>query len=248
MRIKDKKPKILLFDLETSLLKAGTFSLWNPVNYDNILSDWYIICAAWKWLGEKQVKVSSVLEGRNLTDDKTLLKKLRNDLVKADIIVGHNIRKFDLKKLNTRLIANNLKPIPQIKTIDTYSVAKKEFAFTSNRLDYIAKYLGVGSKIETSKGLWLKALAGDKKAIKEMCTYNKGDVLVNEKVFDKLRPFITDHPNMSLIMDNGVSCKNCGSHDLVKNGFKYNQEGKKQRWACRSCGASNTLTKILKDK
>ena len=245
------KVKCIVWDVETSPIVAATWDLYpnNGISHDSILEDWYIICGAWKELGAKSVKAVAIKEPK---DDYEVVKKLRDVVSAADILVHHNGDKFDLKKLNTRILYHGLEPLPPITMIDTLKVARKEFAFTSNRLDYIANYLAVGSKLPTTSGLWLEALKGNKKAIKEMLFYCRNDVVILEEVYKKLKPYISNHPNMVLFDDdNFEGCRNCGSKNIQKRGFSYTLTTKKQRYQCLGCfswGNYSKSEKISKTK
>lgn len=231
--------KILIWDIETWPIVATTWDLWprNGLDHKNILSDWGIICAAWKWLGEKKVQASAISPTQPDNDFEVVFN-LHAVLSEADVIVAHNGDEFDLKKFNSRAVKHGLPPIPPIKTIDTLKVAKKYFAFTSNRLDYLGRFLGVGRKIPTHFGMWLAIMKGDKDALAKMVKYNKQDVLLLEDVYLKLRPYMTDHPNENL-SHNHESCPVCGSKKFMKQGVKYTRQGAKQRYQCTSamCGA-----------
>lgn len=237
-------PKILFWDLETSLCKLLNFSLWDPTPMDNIVEDWFIICGAWKESESENVSAVSVMDGHGAkkpySDDYHVVKTLRDNLENADILVAHNGDKFDWKKLQTRILFHGLPPLPKIKTIDTLKIAKREFKFTSNRLDYLAKFLGVDQKMSTSKGLWLRAMQGDRAALKEMVLYNKQDVIVLEKVFDKLRPYAKEMPHIGVYFDDNLArdnCPRCGSLHLEKRGFYTTKVGRYQRFQCTSCGS-----------
>lgn len=248
-----KTPKILIFDIETSYSVMANFGIFNQnIPYKNILHEWYMICACWKYLDKPKIYSTSVLKGKNPDDDYIAVKELREVILGCDALVAHNGLKFDLKKLNTRILYHGLEPLPPITMIDTLKVARKEFAFTSNRLDYIANYLAVGSKLPTTSGLWLEALKGNKKAIKEMLFYCRNDVVILEEVYKKLKPYISNHPNMVLFDDdNFEGCRNCGSKNIQKRGFSYTLTTKKQRYQCLDCfswGNYSKSEKISKTK
>lgn len=239
-----KRPRILLWDVETSLNILTSFSLYPKyIHHNNILQDWYIICGAWKFLGEAQIYNAFITSNKerfekNPIDDYEVVKQLRDALLEADIIVHHNGDKFDIKKLNTRLIYHRLDPLPnKLNTVDTLKEARRTFAFSSNRLDYLGKYLGVGEKIVTEPDLWSRVLVGDKNAITDMVIYNRRDVTLLENVYNVMRPYIK-HPNVTAFSanDSGIACVNCGSTKLEKRGFLISVNGRKQRYQCTSCG------------
>jgi len=234
----NNKPRIIFFDIETAPIVATTWGLYNAnLSHENILKDWFIICAAWKFSDETSVHAASIVKPE---DDRSVVLKLRNALAKADLIVGHNSDKFDIKKLNARLIYHGFDPLPQIPTIDTLKEVKKIAKFSSNRLDYLAKILTGEGKIETQYHLWLKAMVGNKRAIADMVAYNKVDVLRLEAVYLKLRPYMKQHIHMGVLhgADRFMSCSKCGSVNLKRNGVRITAAGiKKQECQCNSCGS-----------
>lgn len=226
--------KRLFFDIETSYSVMASFSLWpKHISHNNILEEWYIICAAWKWEGKKKIHVAKSYD----KDDREIIKKLGEAIKEADEIVYHNGRKFDFKKLQTRNIFHRLPPIPKPRETDTLIQAKRHFGFTSNRLDYIGHYLKVGGKIHTSNELWLDSLKGQKKAINEMAKYNKRDVELLEDVFQAMRPYIDVGYNMNISEQIGDKCHKCGSSNLVVHGWRYTKTCKYRRYNCKDCGA-----------
>ena len=69
--------------------------------------------------------------------------------------------------------------------------------------------------------------------------FYKGILL--EKIYDKILPWITNHPNYGLyghaIDDGRPTCPNCGKNDLKKNGSYRTKAGIYQCYRCISCGA-----------
>lgn len=239
----EKSPRIILFDIETSLIVATTFSLRpDSIPHDGIIQDWSILCGAWKELGSQEVHAVQV---KKVGDDKQVVKQLRDVLVNADIIVAHNGAKFDIKKLNARLIYHKLPPLPVIPMVDTLKEVRKIAAFTSNRLDYLGKHLLGEGKLHTDSGLWMKVLQGDKQAIVDMVEYNKVDVLLLEKVYLYLRPYMKNHPHVGVILGDkkDESCSNCGGTQFKKRGKRLTATGVlKQEHQCKTCGHYHTTT------
>ena len=228
--------KIVLWDIETAPMVVTSWGLFKPyLSHDNILEDTSLLCAAWKDLDEDKV-YSVAIDPKDPRDDKGVVKVLRNVLAKADVLVGHNGDKFDLKTFNARLAYHDLKPLPPRKTIDTLKVARKHFRFTSNRLDYLGAFLGVGRKLHTDYKLWLDILLhGDEKALSKMVAYNKQDVMLLQRVYKKLRPYMTNHPNQRLC--SGEVCPICGEAGaLQKRGFRMTQMSRAQAYQCQACG------------
>ncbi len=252
------KPKILILDIETSPTKAFTWGMWQEVtSYSFIERDWYILCWAAKWLGEKEV-ISSALPDFKKTyqadpeNDKLILKELVKLLEQADIIVAHNGIDFDRKKINARLIINGITPPPPCRWVDTLKICRSEFAFTSNKLADVVQFLKVGKKLDTGGfQLWKDCLAGVEKAWALMVKYCKGDVQILEKVYLALRPYILQHPNLSIYLDSDRPvCPKCGSAKIQKRGYAFTTASKFQRFCCTECGGwgREKVNLIEKDK
>lgn len=233
--------KILLYDLEVSPTLALVWDIWNQnISPDAILQDWHIISWSAKWLFDSEV-ISEVLTEKEAKehDDKRIVKDLWSLLNEADVVAGHNSLGYDNKKINTRFLFHNLPPVLNFQSIDTLAEARRTFSFTSNRLDYINKYLGMQGKIDTDFDLWKRAWYGEEAALKEMQKYNENDVQRLEELFLRLRPYIKGVANLNLWSEENVSiCPSCGSQHLnwnVKPYYTYT--GRYQAFRCENCGA-----------
>lgn len=245
------EPRILVFDIETSLSKGYFFDLWKEGNIVEIESSWYMLSFAWKWLGEKKVHVLTLPDfpgyAKNKSCDKALATALHRLLDEADIVVGHNLDRFDVRKANARFIANGLKPPTPYKTVDTLKIARKYFKFDSNRLDDLGQYLGVGrKKPNTGKTLWLGCMAGDMRCWGQMAAYNRQDVLLDERVYNRLKAWHTSHPSLNNFT-RADACPVCQSAKLRRDGFAYLSTGKRQRAECVACGHKFLTGKIIKE-
>lgn len=235
-----QQPRILLWDVETTHNIVATFNLYEDyVPHDNILQERYVVCAAWKWLGEKKIHAVSVLDDpkrfkRSPHDDYHVIKTLHDTLSTADAIVAHNGDRYDSKFTEARMLKHGLPPLPPVTKIDTLKEAKSRFLFNSNRLDYLSKFLGSKGKKDTPKGLWLKVLAGDPKAIRTMVEYNKHDIVELEFVFTKLQPFMATHINRQLLGADG--CPRCGSSKVQSRGVHKALTRSYPRFQCQACG------------
>lgn len=232
--------KILLFDIETAPNLAYVWGKWEQ-NVVAFKEEWYMISFAWKWLHEKHTHVLALpdfpLYKKNKIDDSALMKELWKLFNQADIIIAHNGDQFDIKKSNARFLYNHLLPPATYKTIDTKKVAKRYFNFNSNSLNDLGQYFKLGEKLKTGGfDLWLGCMAGDMKSWKTMCDYNKQDVILLEKVYLHMLPWMTNHPNIGLGNPNHT-CPNCASEHFVKRGFGATANTKYERLHCLSCGA-----------
>lgn len=235
-----------LIDLETSYLLLTDFGLRNNGYHspESIVQDWNIYCGAFKFLDNSKMYAFCVSPD-DLTNDYEVVKQLRELLVETKLLIGHNLDKFDLKKFNTRLIYHSLPPIDhKILTLDTLKVAKKHFAFTSNKLDYLAKFLGVdaqGKLPHKDTNPWAKLIRGIdvKETLEYMLAYNKHDVFpLLEGVYLRLRPYI-DHPLLGeKIKSHGdVYCQHCGSNEMQSRGTRLTKAGiSRYRYQCQNRG------------
>jgi hypothetical protein len=235
--------KILLFDIETSPILANIWGLWTETrDFKFVDVDWYVLSWSAKWLNSKTTIVKSLPDypnyKKNPQDDSALLKELWSLLDEADIVIGHNAQKFDVKKINTRFLINGMLPPSNYRVIDTLLIAKRHFAFTSNRLDTLGQILGLGKKVDTGGfSLWKGCLENDSKCWSKMRMYNKQDVVLLEKVYLKLRPYMNNHPNTNLdLICDTPACPICGSKQLVRRGYAYTNTSKYARVRCSDCG------------
>lgn len=237
--------KILLFDVENSPSTAYIWGLFQDVISNEMVDKhWYMLCWSAKWLGEKKIYSSALVDfpkayKKDPENDKYVLKKLWKLLDEADIVVAHNCRRFDVRKSNARFIMNDMTPPSPYKIIDTLESARSYFFFTSNKLNDLGKYLKVGQKLDTGGfKLWQACMKGDKKAWTKMVQYCRNDILLLEKIYLKMRPYILNHPNLMVYDDiEHLVCSKCGSPKIKKEGFTYTNVSKYQRYSCKECGS-----------
>ena len=193
-----------------------------------------------KWLFDDKM-YSDRMSGDEviLEDDSRVLKSLCNLIEEADIIVGHNSKKFDVRQINARRLKHSLPPMLPYEHIDTYLASKKAFDLPSHSLDYIARYLGIEGKMETGGfQLWKRCMDGDDEALKEMERYNIQDVRIQEEVYLRLRPYISNHPNITLhIEDNVHACPKCGSSNIHWEGEYRTPMNSYDSFRCKDCGS-----------
>lgn len=240
--MESSSPRILLYDLETSLEAVTVFSLkYNDfIAPESLITERHIISVSYKWLGEKQVHAISLLDdpkrfAKDIHDDRYVVETFHSILSQADAVVGHNSDNFDNRYIRTRALFHGLPALPPITSIDTYKVAKSQLLCNSNKLDYLGGFLKVGRKKPTTAGLWMRAFNGDKKAIREMVRYNIQDVLLLERVFLKLRPHIPNYLNRQLFGLN-KGCPRCGSKHVQSRGTHKAISRTYNRYQCQTCG------------
>ena len=235
--------KILLLDIESSPNTAHVWGLWQQnVSINQLMESSYVLCYAAKWLGEDDIHFDSVHQSK----PKKMLKGIHVLLDQADAVVHYNGTKFDIPTLNKEFILHGYNPPSPYKQIDLLRVVRSNFRFPSNKLDYVSQRLGLGSKHEhEGHDLWVKCMNGDKDAWKRMENYNVQDVVLLERLYDKLLPWIKNHPNQNLFSES-VCCPTCGHGHLQKRGTAVSSTGTYQRYQCRACGTWSQGTKSIK--
>ncbi len=254
------KPKILVFDEETSPMRGYFFgSIWET----NIVGDIEyetIVCISY-WDSETN-KVKNIAQWdfpgwkKGKWDDKKLLQHFRKIVVDGDydIIAGQNSDQFDIKLLNSRLIFHDLEPIPEYKTLDTKKIAKSKLKLPSYSLDFMAKYFGLGGKYHHSGlDMWFKSRDGDKKAQREMSKYCDVDVIRTKDVLYKLLPFMKQFNDFTKINPHkefGICCSNplCLSKNLTPHKNRRVVNGWKLQYQCNDCGKYTTDAKMVRDE
>jgi hypothetical protein len=226
--------KILLLDIEMAPNVAHVWGIWDQnIGLNQLRESSYVMCYAAKWLGDKKMIFDSVKK----SGDKKMLEGIHKLLDEADAVIHYNGKRFDIPSLNKEFLLHNMFPPAPFKEIDLLTVAKGRFRFVSNKLDYVAQSLGLGKKTEHSgHELWVQCMAGIPKAWKLMEEYNKNDVILLEKVYERFKPWIKNHLNNNVINGTMDCCPTCQSKNVQKRGFNITTVGRYQRYQCRDCG------------
>lgn len=218
-----------------------------------------ILMAAWRKPGKKIEHISVHDFHKRLTytsvrDDKGVVKKLHDLLMwcaeENVILVYQNGDRFDLPKINSRVIYHRLKPLPidQFVTVDTLTNARK-MGFDYNRLDFLDRHLHGYDKGKVDTRGWemwrdvveYRAKHDDRlKALNEMIVYNEGDIIALERVFETLRPHMLQFPNMNHWTGTVDNCPRCGSGQIIYRSKpkigKTSRSVPHRRASCKQCG------------
>lgn len=236
--------KVLILDIETAPIRAFVWGIWQQnVGTHQIQSDWFCLTWAAKWLFEDKV-YSGKLKPKEVAEqnDKRIIEGIWKLINEADIVIAHNGEKFDIPKLNSRFILNGLQPPLPYQQIDTLKHIRRQFGFTSNKLDYVNKLLNLERKKDTNFELWENCMKGNADALSEMEEYNVQDVRILEETYLQIRAWIKPHPNMGLFIldEKEHRCPNCGSSELTEQGKNYNTTSNVYTlMRCDNCGAAS---------
>jgi hypothetical protein len=226
--------KILLLDIETAPNTAYVWGLFKEnIPLARLVETGYVLCWSAKWYGETGISYMDMHRSSRID----MLKGIHSLLEQADAVIHYNGTSFDIPTLNKEFIKHNLTPPSPYKQIDLLRTARSQFKFTSNKLDHVAQELGVGKKKE-HRGfeLWIDCMKNNNSdAWAEMEEYNIGDVILLERVYDRLKPWIKNHPNQNLYSNGRHVCPACGGEKLHKRGTSYTISGRYQRYVCLDC-------------
>lgn len=261
-----REPRILLFDIETLPDLREALRCWPGISdfpgktLKAQLSS--VLCIGWKVLGEDPVRCPAVwnFNGSPLKipevttpkqfineafrviesyhDDSELLDHITGILKDADAVVTHNGKRFDWKFLQTRLLKHNQMVLPKIIHIDTKQESSRNLFLFNNRLGNAGQFMLGETKLDHEGWpLWVKCYHRDPKAMATMIKYCKQDVLLLEKYFTKLRPFITGLPNYTALSAEENICPTCGSKKLHSSGIRTTRLRTYRRYYCHDCGS-----------
>jgi DNA polymerase elongation subunit (family B) len=235
------KPNILFFDIETTPIKAYS---WGPkwqTNLIGFVDHVQVLSFSAKWFGGAHITkgwpdYKSYKPGE--LNDKDIVAEIWSLFNKADIILAHNGRDFDIKISNARFVFHGLTPPSPYKTVDTKVEAKKYLRLPSYGLDDLCAYFEISRKLHHEGfSLWTQCMDGDHKAWKIMLQYNKQDVIILEQLYLRLRPWMANHPNIGMYKSN-IVCPKCGANSdrLNWEGWYRNKTTKYHAFSCKDCG------------
>jgi hypothetical protein len=243
-------PRVGVLDLESLPMVCYTFEMYNVnIGIEQVISEVCLLSWAGKFLNEPEV-YSDILtkEEAPVKDMERIVKSCWEFMSKCNVLIGHNFLSFDGKMMNTFFLKYNLPPLKYV-AVDTLLVARNNFRFSSNKLGFINRELGIREKI-SNEGfkLWRLCHEGDQKSLDTMLEYNIGDVYSTESLFYKVRPYIK---NFNVALYNEIEeyqCPVCGSQDLKSNGYYYTSAGKYESIICLDCNCVSRKKQNLLDK
>lgn len=234
----------MILDIEISPTLATVWGLWNQnLSIDKIIGNSEVLTWAAAWEGSDEIMYSS----RGFASKKSMLKDIYNLLEEADVVVTYNGDRFDLPVLNMEFLLQGWTPPAPYKSVDLLKTMKKRFRGSSNKLDYWLKRLGLDQKSKhRGHQMWLDCMNGDKAAFEEMSQYNRDDVDRTEQLFQKIRPWIVNLPNLATVSEDGFACPACGSKHLHNRGTRTTKTHTYERYRCVDCGHWSRATQANK--
>lgn len=240
------QPKILTYDLETTLLQFWAFNTGKQVLRHHQLvngkSRTDVICMAWAWNDGKPAQVMGW--GFEEQNSKPILQKLDQLIGEADIVIGKNNHRFDDKHVNAHRMFNQEPGIVDWsgKSDDLEKQIRKHFKLPSYSLDYLSQELGYGGKESMDFSDWVKIQekhpTEGNDAYEKMMHYCCKDVEDTRSIWDRLLPYITPKFNHATFSNTqnagGMVCKVCGSANIIKQGRYISGKTVYRQWRCKN--------------
>jgi len=229
--------KILVLDIETKPALVYSFQMYDTnISPEQVVDSGGTICFCAHWVGSKEFMFYSDWDDGH----DVMIAKAHELLSQADAVVSYNGNRFDLPKLRGQFILEGLVPPPPPTSIDLIKTVK-QFGLDMNKLAYVGPLLGVGNKLKHEGfSLWRSVLDGDPKAQRRMKRYCIQDVMVTTRLYERILPFIDNHPHLG---DNKNECGACGSNHMQFRGFRRTKFFKVRRMQCQECGGWSTGTR-----
>lgn len=206
-----RNANILYFDLEVSKSIYYNYGRKVPSKYlrgADLIQEYFIISWAASYIDSNKVFSGCVTpEQAKAGSDKEILAPLHDLLISADVLAGHNVDAFDLKKINTRFLLNGFTPIigrdqKKKRTFDSLKIARSVFDFEENGLDALCQRFGIAGKDKITDEDWRRVFSGDEKTLKKIDRYCRGDVKNGKALLSILTPYagkVTDYGSSRVI-------------------------------------------------
>lgn len=156
----------------------------------------FILTYALKEFGGRRWYVGKVdpKDLRHGIEDKNLVKRLVLDLLQFDVIVGFFSSRCDLPWIRSRALHHEI-TFPfygSLRQIDLWDFCKHNLSFDHTSLGNVTKLLNIAGKNHPDLEEWMRfAIYGDRKALWKIFDHNKKDVLITEKLYAKLLPYMS---------------------------------------------------------
>lgn len=243
----DGKIRILMLDIETTPDKNYTWGRFNVnIGINQTIETGAMVCFAAKWYGQEEIEFYSEWEH----GFEGMVQEAWRLLNEADIVIHFYGSRFDIPHINTCCLILGFPPPKPFKQIDLKLQVGSRFKFSSNKLEFVSRVLGLEGKVEHEGfPLWDKLMNetrrnGEKPFSEEveldakvrMEIYNKRDVFLLDEVYEAILPWITNHPHRHLYED-GRGCPTCGADAefIQREGYAYTKLSKFKQFHCAVC-------------
>lgn len=170
----------VVFDIETTNFNAESIA--------DIL-----VCASFLPLDEDEIKTIAITykEVHSEDVDKDVLIRVMDYLSQFDIVIGHNIARFDLNWLTTRMMYHGI-PFPRsVFYYDTYSASRRIGLRSWKNLGTLGAFFDLdGEKTRIFRPDWMNVLHKSplkhKNTLANIVYHCEQDVLMNRRLFDIL--------------------------------------------------------------
>lgn len=234
------KAKVLLYDIETSPLVGLTWGRYEQ-NVAKIIRDREVLSIAWKWADAPRVYCLDRKGSMEVDGDRGILEQFAKEFEKADVVVAHNLKKFDHKVVKSRMLKHGLAPVKPLMMVDTLVEARTHFSFSGgNGLEALCEFLGIGEKLKHQGiNMWWDCMQDKHSAWQEMIRYNKHDVFpLLDGLYKRLEPWVSNRPALARLYNETLphgTCPFCASTKTRKRGFNVSMRGRTQRHQCSDC-------------
>lgn len=238
-------PTIKTIDIETAPNLAYTWGLWKQnIGKPMLIERSFMLSYVSKNYGEDEIQYGDCRYTYADADDYEITVALRDLLNETDFVIGHNFKKFDLAKIKGRIALHGIEPHSPVKVIDTLTACRR-FGYQDNTLETMTKMFKLDvakSKHDKYPGfsLWAECLKGNMDAWDTMIKYNIDDVVSNELLYDRIKPYIEDHPSFGIyeaeLHAGRPFCTFCGSENLARYGYRHTNLSKFRQYKCGDCG------------
>ena len=198
-----KEPRLLICDLESSLLEGYFFRIWQEnIPMRRIKKQAHLLSASFAYNDESVQGFRLTPEQVKTGDDFDVVCKVVEAVNNCDLMITFNGKRFDVKLLNTRALFWGLPPVKAPKHIDLFEQSKRVFKFPSNSMQNVSMYLGENGKLETSgSNLWERCAEYEdvvecEKALGEMLTYGLQDIVATRDLYYRFQGWMKGVPNL----------------------------------------------------
>lgn len=141
-------------------------------------------------------------KARISNEDRLLVMAVRDRLQELDLLCGHNIIRFDLRFMRTRLNFWDEELLGPKMVVDTLPLARKNLAMTSNRMETLAEFYHLPiSKTRLEPELWEQARhwregAAQHEALGYIVDHCYKDVEIQEQLLEHMSGLIKQIPRV----------------------------------------------------